>query len=45
MKYLDALLEWHTTSALMRPARALSIAYGYVFRGEKVTTPMKWSDI
>lgn len=28
-----------------RPARALIIAYGYVLRGEKVTTPMKWSDI
>lgn len=32
-------------SPLIRPFRALGIAYGYVLRGEKVITPIKWSNI
>lgn len=45
MKYWTAFKNWTRTTAILRPVRAMLIAYGYVLRGEKVTTPMKWSDI
>lgn len=32
-------------SPITRPVRALIIAYGYVWRGEKVQTPIAWGSI
>ncbi|QJA43091.1 hypothetical protein [Phaeobacter phage MD18] len=39
-KVLNAL-----DAVFIRPFRAMALAYGYVFRGEKVQTPYEWSEI
>jgi hypothetical protein len=45
MKYLRRVITWAQTTILLRPVRAMIIAYSYVLTGTKVEHPMKWSDI
>lgn len=42
---LEIAVEVYKHSPLLRPVRALVLAYSYVLTGKKVETPYEWNEI
>ena len=42
---MQRIINFYKTSAVLRPIRAIVLAYSYVFTGTKVETPYEWSAI